>query len=62
MHPGLENAAAKRLSRDTVDDIRYVANLLIDADSLLAMDNYVRQVCPLTKEEEKKENGEEKTV
>lgn len=44
MRLGLENAAAKQLLRDTVDDSRYVANLLIDADSLLAMDNYVREV------------------
>lgn len=49
VHPGLENVAAKRLLRDTVDDSRYAANLLIDADSLLAMDNYVREVRPLKK-------------
>jgi len=41
---GLENVATKRLLRNTLDDSRYAANLLIDADSLLAMDNYVREV------------------
>lgn len=44
MRLGLENVAAKRLLRDTLDDSCYAANLLIDADSLLAMDNYVREV------------------
>jgi len=44
MRLGLEDIAAKRLLRDTVDDSRHVTNLLIDADSLLAMDNYVREV------------------
>lgn len=44
MRLGLEDIAAKRLLRDTVDDSRHVTNLLIDADSLLAMDNHVREV------------------
>lgn len=42
---GLENVTAKRLLRDILDDSRYAANLLIDADSLLALDNYIREVC-----------------
>jgi len=41
---GLENVDAKWLLRDTLDDSCYAANLLIDADSLLEMDNYVRKV------------------
>lgn len=45
---GLEDAAAKRLLRDTLDDSGHVANLPIDADSLLEMDNYVREVRPLS--------------
>jgi len=44
MYLGLENVTAKWLLRDTLDDSRYATNLLIDADSLLAMDNYVREV------------------
>lgn len=47
VHSGLEDAAAKRRLRDTVDDNRYAADLLIDADGLLAMDNYVREVRPV---------------
>jgi len=41
---GLEDDAAERFLRDTLDDSRNAANLLIDADSLLAMDNHVRKV------------------
>lgn len=44
MRLGLEDIAAKWFLRDTMDDSCHVTNLLIDADSLLAMDNYVRKV------------------
>jgi len=43
---GLEDDAAERLLRDTLDDSRDATNLFIDADSLLAMDNHVRKVRP----------------